>query len=111
MNRTIPAIALCAALAACAGRSPAPVAVSQVGDAQRDCHAISAEIVSNNQKLGELGGQKGMKVAQNTAAIVVGLFVWPVLFATDFQGAAATEAEALQKRTEHLATLAREKGC
>lgn len=105
------AIAACLVLAACAGRAPAPVAVSQVGDADRDCHRITDEIRANNEKLGELGGQKGAKVAQNVAAGIGGIFFFPLWFAMDFQGAAKTEAEALQKRNEHLAALAREKGC
>jgi hypothetical protein len=39
---------------------------------------------------------------------VAGLFIWPLWFAMDFQGAATKEEVALQSRQEYLATLA---GC
>jgi hypothetical protein len=40
---------------------------------------ISAEIEANNAKVRELADEKGMKVAQNVTAGVVGVFVWPVV--------------------------------
>jgi hypothetical protein len=49
-------------------------------------------------------------VTQNVAAGVVGLFIWPVWFAMDFQGAASTEQTALESRQTYLAALA-EKRC
>ena len=48
---------------------------------------IRAEINGNNQKAQELANKQGMKVAQNVAAGVVGLVIWPVWFGMDFRGA------------------------
>jgi hypothetical protein len=98
-------------LAACAGRSPQPVAVVQPQDRFMDCSAISAEAQANNAKLQDLGGEQGSKVAQNVAAGVVGLFIWPVWFAMDFQGSANKEETALNSRNQYLATVAEQKHC
>ena len=98
-------------LAGCAGRAPEPVAVVQPGDRELDCPAIQAEIVANNKTVQGLGSEEGAKVAQNVAAGVVGLFIWPLWFAMDFQGAAGKEEAALQSRQDYLATLAIQRGC
>jgi hypothetical protein len=91
---------------ACAGRAPAPVSTVQLQDQTMDCNAIRAEIASNTQKIGDLGSEKGAKVAQNVAAGVAGLFIPVLWFGMDFQGAADTESKALQARDEYLGTLA-----
>jgi len=93
-------------LTACAGRAPAPVQTVQMKDAMMDCTTINAEIAANTAHQGELGSEKGGKVAQNVAAGVVGLVIWPVWFAMDFQGAADTESKALDARDQYLSTLA-----
>jgi hypothetical protein len=95
----------------CAGRAPQPVAVVQPQDRYANCAAIAAEVQANNQKVGDLGGEEGGKVAQNVAAGVVGLVVWPLWFAMDFQGAAGKEVSALQSRQQYLAVLAEERHC
>jgi hypothetical protein len=97
------------AVSACAGRAPAPVAVVQAQDRFLDCAAINAEVQANNKKVIELGGEEGAKVAQNVAAGVAGLFIWPLWFAMDFQGAAPKEIAALQARQQYLATLAEQR--
>jgi hypothetical protein len=99
------------ALDACAGRAPQPVAVVQPQDRFADCAAIFAEVQTNNQKIQYLAGDEGSKVAQNVAAGVVGLFVWPVWFAMDFQGAAGKDVAALQSRQQYLAILAEQRNC
>jgi hypothetical protein len=99
------------ALGACAGRTPQPVAVVQSQDRFADCAAIFAEVQANNQKIQYLAGDEGSKVAQNVAAGVVGLFIWPVWFAMDFQGAAGKEVAALQSRQQYLAVLAEQRNC
>ena len=97
------------AVSACAGRAPAPVPVVQAQDRYMDCAAINAEVQANNKKVIELGGEEGAKVAQNVAAGVAGLFIWPLWFAMDFQGAAPKEIAALQARQQYLATLAEQR--
>jgi hypothetical protein len=82
------------------------VQTAQAGDNHLSCPAIQAEMASNNTKITELGREKGQKTAQNVAAGVAGLFIWPLWFLMDFQGAAATETVALQNRNVHLASLA-----
>jgi hypothetical protein len=97
------------ALSACAGRDPQPIASVQPQDAYSDCTMIRAEIEANNQKAKQLADEQGLKTAQNVAAGVVGLVVWPVWFGMDFKGAAASDAAALQARQQYLTTLAEQR--
>ena len=97
------------ALTACAGRDPQPIASVQAQDAYSDCTMIRAEIEANNAKAKELSDEQGIKTAQNVAAGVVGLVIWPVWFGMDFKGAAAKDAAALQARQQYLTTLATER--
>jgi hypothetical protein len=69
------------ALSACAGRDPHPVAVVQPQDAQSDCAMVRAEIEANNVQAEKLAEENHAKIAQNVAAGVVGVVVWPVWFA------------------------------
>ena len=105
MRFTIIALAsvLCAA---CAGRDAVPVATVQPHDQVSDCAMITAEIEANNAKVQELANERGLKVAQNVAAGVTGIIVWPVLFAMDFKGAADQDLAALQARQQFLTNLA-----
>ena len=98
-------------LGACAGRSPQPVALVQPTDPLMDCAAISIEAQANNAKLQSLGGEEGNKVAQNVAAGVAGLFIWPLFFAMDFQGSADKEEVALNGRNQYLAVMAQQRHC
>jgi len=95
-------------LVGCAGRTPNPVAVSQIQDSTMACAALQAEIASNTRKIGELGSEQGSKTAQNVAAGVAGLFIWPIWFAMDFQGAATKEIAALEDRNNYLGQRALE---
>ena len=88
------------ALATCAGRDPHPVAVVQPQDAQSDCAMIGAEIEANNVQAEKLADENHAKIAQNVAAGVVGVVVWPVWFAMDAKGAAGTEMDALKARQQ-----------
>jgi hypothetical protein len=96
-------------LSACAGRDPHPVAVVQPQDAQSDCAMIRAEIEANNVQVEKLADENHAKIAQNVAAGVVGVVVWPVWFAMDAKGAAGTEMDALKARQQYLATLAEQR--
>ena len=95
-------------LVGCAGRTPNPVALAQVHDNAMACQALQAEIAANTRKIGELGSDQGAKTAQNVAAGVAGLFIWPIWFAMDFQGAATKEIAALEARNNYLGQLALE---
>jgi hypothetical protein len=67
---------------------------------------IRAEIEANNVQAQKLADENHAKIAQNVAAGVVGVVVWPVWFAMDAKGAAATEMDALATRQQYLASLA-----
>jgi len=51
--------AIGAALAGCAGRAPAPVAVVQPTDRYMDCAAILAEVNANNERVKQLAADRG----------------------------------------------------
>jgi len=103
------AIAAAVALGACAGRDAQPIATVQPQDAYSNCAMINAEIQANNKRAEALASEQNAKIAQNVAAGVVGIVVWPVWFAMDAKGAAGTEAAALQARQEYLVNLAGQK--
>jgi hypothetical protein len=105
-ERIVMAMALGLALVACAGRDAQPIATVQPQDQYSDCNMISAEVQANNIKVKELADERGLKVAQNVGAGVVGLVVWPLWFAMDFKGAADKDLVALQARQQYLAQLA-----
>jgi hypothetical protein len=96
----------CVALSSCAGRDAQPISTVQQEDAYSDCAIIRAEIDANNQKAQQLANEQGMKVAQNVAAGVVDLVIWPVWFGMDFKGAAGQDAANLQARQQYLTQLA-----
>jgi hypothetical protein len=102
----IAAVLICAGLSACAGRSPAPIAVVQEHDRNSDCTAITAEIQSNTTQIGTLGSEAGAKVAQNILMGAAGVFIPVLWFGMDFQGAAGKETTALQQRNAYLARVA-----
>jgi hypothetical protein len=99
-------VLMAVALGACAGRDPQMIQTVQAHDAQASCTQIQAEIQANNIRVQELADEQGLKVAQNVAAGVAGLVVWPLWFAMDFKGAASKDVAALQGRQQYLATMA-----
>ncbi len=105
------AVVAAISLSGCAGRSAQQISIVQPQDHNSDCTAINAEIRANQRRIADLGSESGAKVAQNVAAGVAGLVIWPLWFAMDFQGAASADAAALQSRNEYLATLAAQKRC
>src|SRR5437868_13050287 len=111
MDRLALIVIAAATLAGCAGRAPQPVAVVQAQDHFMDCPAIQAEVMANNAKVQQLASESGAKVAQNVAAGVAGVFIWPLWFAMDFQGATDKEASALSSRQQYLGTLAGQRAC
>jgi len=109
--RILGVVVLGAALAGCAGRAPAPVAVVQPTDRYMDCTAILAEVGANNERVKQLAADKGLKTTQNVAAGVAGIFIPVLWFGMDFQGTADTEITALQSRQQYLSMMADQKRC
>lgn len=103
------AVGIAAIVGACAGRDAQPVATVQPHDQNSDCAMITAEIEANNIKVNDLAKERGLKTAQNVAAGVAGIVVWPLFFAMDTKGAADTEIASLQARQQYLAKLAEQR--
>jgi hypothetical protein len=82
------------------------VAISQPQDRFMTCESAQAEIAANDTTIKKLSSESGEKVAQNVAAGVAGLFIWPLWFAMDFQDASGIETNALQGRNNYLASVA-----
>jgi hypothetical protein len=70
---------------------------------------VRAEIEANNIRVKELADEQGLKVGQNVAAGVAGVFIPVLWFGMDFKGAASKEVAALQARQQYLTVLATEK--
>ena len=82
----------------------------QPQDQGLNCPAIQAETTTNAARITDLGRESGNKTAQNVAAGVAGLFIWPLWFAMDFKDAAGKDTAALQARQNYLATLGSPEG-
>lgn len=106
INLRVVAVLACAGLSACAGRTPAPVAVVQEHDQHSDCQAITAEVQSNTAQIAKLGTEDGAKVAQNVLMGTAGLFIPVLWFGMDFQDAPGKEGAALKQRNAYLSRLA-----
>ena len=103
------AVVIAIGLWGCAGRAPAPVATVQPQDRYMDCTAIMAEVEANNKRVQELASEEGLKVGQNVAAGVAGIFIPVLWFGMDWQGSASKEVAALQSRQQYLAALAEQR--
>lgn len=104
LSRLIICICL-VALAGCGGRVARPVAVENSFDEKLSCAHVEAEFEVNKQKLIELGDERSDKTAYNIATVL-----WSPLF-LDFSGSEKEEIEALHRRNNRLAELAKDKGC
>jgi len=112
LRKSLMAVVLVAQLGACAGRDPQMTATVQPQDMQSDCPAITAQIVANNTRLGDLKREHGNTTGGNIAlAVVGGLLFWPALFAMDLKDAAGKEIASVNQRQGYLAQLAQQKGC
>ena len=99
-----------ASLAGCAGRDPEIIPTVQPYDNQTSCTQIKAEIEANNVRVKALADEQGLKVVQNVAAGVGGVFTLGLAwFALDFKGSAYREVKALEARQQYLTVLAEER--
>jgi hypothetical protein len=112
LRKSLMSIVLVAQLGACAGRDPQMTQTVQPQDMQSDCPAITAQIVTNNNRLADLKKEHGNTTGGNIAlAVVGGLLFWPALFAMDLKDASGKEIASVNQRQGYLAQLAQQRGC
>lgn len=110
MTRTI--LISLIALSACGGRSAVEVPITQATDYQLSCDQIVAEQQQIASKVNTLRAEDDSAHNSNIAIGVVGaLIFWPALFALDTGEAEEQEIKAYKARSEHLNTVAAQRGC
>jgi len=97
-------------LAACGGRTAAPVMIAQYGDQNKSCKALEFEMMTAQNEIQRLL-PKTDKTGQNVALGVAGWFLLVPWFFMDFKNAEQTEYEAYRQRYNHLASIAMSKDC
>lgn len=112
-RKTVSAIALMAALSACAGRdAAAPLPTVQPQDAAATCESLYAEMLINTNRIAALQTEEGNKRGQNIAmGVAAAVLFWPALFAMDFKDAAGTDRKNMEMRQTYLQTLYATKRC
>jgi hypothetical protein len=101
-------------LCGCAAREVVPVAMVQSGDEQLGCDALKQQIADNSaaeqgyeakdKEVERQNVAKGIGSAIPYAGILIGA-------TTDLSNSEQVKARALADRNEHLAYLAKQKGC
>ena len=90
----------------CMGRTAYPVQVSQLGDQNKSCDALSSEIAMIHSQIQQKSGAVDKAATNDIIAGGVGLLLfWPALFMMDLDNADQTELEALINRHNHLQRL------
>lgn len=101
-------------LGGCATHDYTPVAITQAGDSELSCPAIAQQIADNNTAEGAFIRKDKNAEAGNvvktvgTAIPYVGILVGATM---DLSNEDQVKARALADRNEHLAYLAKQKGC
>ena len=110
--KSVIAVSLLLALAACAGRNPEPIEVRQSADRGLSCPMIEAEMDGNKGRIAELVKEDDEASDMNITigALAAGLFP-PALLASDVSDAQEVEISALHDRNSHLETLRVHRGC
>lgn len=94
----------------CAGRTPHPISVAQIGDPQMSCQALRKEISHINTQVQKLI-PKSDKSTRNFALGAAGLVIWPAWLFMDLSQADKKELKAYQARHQHLVKLYNAKQC
>jgi len=110
MKKILTLIIVTSFLVACAGRKPQLVTVSQIGDNQKSCVALSNELQEIQTEIQKLAPQED-KTGKNVALGITGAFLIVPLFFMDFSDAEKQEAAAYQQRFVKLTNIATEKKC
>lgn len=109
---SVAASAILVQLGGCAGRTAAPIAITQVGDDVLSCNQLQAEIARNRAQAETLMAQNKKAGDANVAIGVVGaILFWPALFALDTGTAEKDEAKALGDRNTVLTAQLARRNC
>lgn len=111
MKKLICLMLICSLLfASCAGRQAHPVASYIVGDAQKSCTVLKAEMAQIEAEIvNKL--PKSDKTLGNVLLGTAGFFLIVPWFFMDLKGAEKIEVEAMQRRYNALSIFAAEKEC
>ena len=109
-SASIFAMIVLAFVSACGGRTANPVSQYHVGDENRSCQGLKAEVSNNEQEIAKLLPYEDA-TGKNVALGVTGaLFIIPLFF-MDFKDAEATEIQALKRRNTWLREVAAKNRC
>ena len=97
-------------MTACAGRPANPIAVAQIGDENRSCSALIAEMSQIDANIAAKLPET-QKTGKNVALGVAGLFLLVPWFFMDFTESEQIEIEAMRNRYTRLSSIAGDKGC
>lgn len=97
-------------LTSCAGREPRPIQISQIGDRDKSCDTLEAEMGFLEKDILERVPNSS-NTGSNTALGVAGAFLIVPLFFMDFSEADEIEVSALIQRYNHLLITAQDKSC
>lgn len=97
-------------IAACAGRPANPVSVVQLGDENRSCSALIAEMSQIDANIAAKLPDT-QKTGKNVALGVAGAFFLVPWFFMDFTESEKIEIEAMRNRYTRLNSIAADKGC
>ncbi len=99
-------MAVALVLYGCVGSEPNPVLRYQVGDENRSCQSLNAEIASNEVEIIRLVSAKGSTTGYNVATGVAGIFLIVPWFFMDIKGTETSEINALRHRNRTLRQFA-----
>jgi len=105
MKRLVLIVCLVLLVGGCAGRDAYTVKTHRAGDRDTSCSGLKLEMSRNETLIAKKLAHDRSKLWSN-----VFWFIWfPPLM--DVKEAEKTEAEALQRRNDHLDVLMKDKGC
>lgn len=107
---TVIACVISVLLAGCGGRNANPVAVEQMGDKQKNCEVLRAEMSGIEAQVAALIPES-QKTGKNVALGTAGIFLIVPFFFMDLGHAEQAEIDAYRKRYTHLQMIAAEKKC
>ena len=111
MKEVISIVLACSVfLAGCAGHTANPVAIFQMGDEEKSCEMLRAEMYQIQSEIARLI-PKSDKTGRNIACAATGLIFIVPLFFMDLKQGEKIEIEAYRQRYNHLMLMAKEKGC